>query len=163
MMKKSMFLILVLLLSTAALTAGESEETYRRAGGISALAPGLPVAAKFVYQGEGWGWQGEANYYYLLGMLRLDGRRILKGSHGTDIYGFAGLTLNHFNHYDETPTYLEFVLSADVGAGAEWKFSKHFGIGIEGGLMIPFWCNQGLEQFDDSGLMVANAYLLYWF
>ena len=163
MMRNVLFLILVLCLITGSITAAEKEETYHWAGGISALAPGLPVAAKVVYQGDAWGWQGEANYYYLLGMLRLDGRRILKGSHGTDIYGFAGLTLNHFNHYDKTPTYLEFVLSADVGAGAEWRFSKHFGIGIEGGLMIPFWCNQGLEQFDDSGLMVANAYLLYWF
>ena len=162
-MRKMLFLILVLCLITGTVTAADNEESCFWAGGISALAPGLPVAAKIVYQNDAWGWQGEANYFYLLGMLRLDGRRILKGSEGTDIYGFAGLTLNHFNHYDETPAYLEFVLSADVGAGAEWRFSRRFGVGIEGGLMIPFWCNQGLEQFDNSGLMVANAYLVYWF
>ncbi len=162
-MKRLILLVVILLLTLPLVSAADADEEYHWAGGISVIAPGLPVAAKIVYQNGGWGWQGEFNYFYLLGMARLDGRRIIKGSHGTDLYGFVGVSMNHFNHYDETPTYLEFVLSADVGAGAEWRFSRRFSLGLEGGLMIPFWCNRGLEQFDNSGLMVANLYMLYWF
>ena len=131
--------------------------------GISVLAPALPVAAKAVYQPNQWGWQAEFNYFYLLGMARFDGRRIVRGANGTDVYAFAGITLNHFNHYAESPAYMEFIFSADLGLGAEWRFTEHLGLGIEGGLMVPFWCNTGLDQFDNSGLMVANLHLLYWF
>lgn len=164
-MKKLCIIALLAILSISTILAADTkdEKPYVRAGGVSAIAPGLPVAAKYVYQDGMWGWQAEFNYFYLLGMGRIDGRKIVKGGNGTDVYGFVGISINHFNHYTETPAYMEFVLSADVGIGAEWKFSKHMALGVEGGLMIPFWCNTGLDQFDNSGLMVANVYLLYWF
>ncbi len=164
MKRVCIFALLAILSISSLLGADKAEnEHYIQAGGLSAIAPGLPVAAKYVYQDGTWGWQAELNYFYLLGMGRIDGRKIVKGANGTDVYGFVGISMNHFNHYNETPAFMEFVLSADVGIGAEWKFSKHFALGLEGGLMIPFWCNRGLDQFDNSGLMVANVYLLYWF
>ncbi len=162
-MKRIMLLIVILTMILPVLIAADTEEDYHWGAGISAIAPGLPVAAKVVYQNEKWGWQGELNYFYLLGMARIDGRRILKEITKANVYAFAGLTLNHFNHYDEVPSYLEFILSADFGVGAEWRFTKRMSLGIEGGLLVPFWCNKGLDQFDNSGLMVANIYLLYWF
>ena len=84
------------------------------------ISPGLPVATKLVNQTGDWGWQAEFNYFYLFGMGRIDGRRVIKGSNGTDLYGFAGITLNHFNGYASVPSldYLEFILSADRGVGA---------------------------------------------
>ncbi len=162
-MKRILVLFLVFIVCISILSAADSKEDLHWALGISSIAPVLPVGLKIVYQKGDWGWQGEANYYYLAGALRLDGRRVLKGSAGTDIYGFAGVTMNHFNGFNTEHPYLEFILSADVGAGAEWRFSNRFGVGVEGGLLIPFWCNRGLDQFDDSGLMVANIYGLYWF
>ncbi len=160
-----LLLLILIVFPLPAVTANEEQEEYDWAMGLSVIAPGLPVALKIVNQPGDWGWQAEFNYFYLLGMARIDGRRVIKGSNGTDIYAFAGVTLNHFNGYVAVPSldYLEFVLSADLGVGAQWRFTKHLSIGLEGGLMIPFWCNRGLDQFDNSGLMVANAYLMYWF
>jgi len=65
--------------------------------GISVLSPGLPVALKGVYQKGDWSAQVEFNYFYMLGMIRIDGKRVLRGSDGNDIYGFIGITGSHFN------------------------------------------------------------------
>ncbi len=163
MMKRILILILVLSAVAGGLFAADTSEDYYWGGGLSVISPGLPVAAKIVYQRDTWGWQGEANYFYLLGMLRFDGRAVIKSFGRADLYGFAGVTLNHFNGFNEEHPYLEFILSADVGGGADWRFTDHLSVGVEGGLLIPFWCNRGLDQFDNSGLMVANLYMLYWF
>ncbi len=165
---RMMLLIIVLLAGVSGLFAEEEAETdeYHWAGGLSVIAPGMPVAAKVVYQDGGWGWQGEFNYFLMLGEARLDGRRIIRGEKGTDLYAFAGFTLNHFNqNYNaETPTnLLEFIFSADAGVGAEWRFTKHLGIGAEGGLLIPLWQNNPDSDYTDSGIMVANLYVLWWF
>lgn len=133
--------------------------------GLSVLAPGMPIALKVVYQPEEWGFQIEANYFYYLAMLRLDARRILKGANGNDLYGFVGVTASHIDDGLSTATSVKNLLLADLGVGGEIHFGKHrrFGIGIEGGLLIPFYSNQELDQFDNSGLMVANAFFLFRF
>ncbi|NQT58160.1 MAG: hypothetical protein HQ557_04170 [Bacteroidetes bacterium] len=132
--------------------------------GLSVLSPGLPIALKGVYQKGDWGAQIEFNYFYMLGMIRLDGKRILKGSNGNDIYGFIGITGSHFNDGLMQVDSINNSLLADFGIGAEFRFGRkrQFGLGVEGGLLVPFWSNLGLDQFDNSGLMVANAFALLW-
>jgi hypothetical protein len=132
--------------------------------GLSVLSPGLPIALKGVYQKGDWSAQIEFNYFYMLGMLRLDGKRVLRGSDGNDVYGFIGITGSHFNDGLMAADSINNSLMADFGVGAEFRFGRkrQFGLGIEGGLLVPFWSNQGLDQFDNSGLMVANAFALLW-
>ena len=132
--------------------------------GISVLSPGLPVALKGVYQKGDWSAQLEFNYFYMLGMIRIDGKRVLRGSEGNDIYGFIGITGSHFNDGLMEADSINNTLMADFGIGAEFRFGRkrQFGLGVEGGLIVPFWSNQGLEQYNNSGLMVANAFALLW-
>ena len=53
---------------------------------------------------------------------------------------------------------------ADVAAGVQWNIGKRerFSLGAEGGLMIPFYSNLGLEQYQNTGFMVANLFMLWW-
>lgn len=131
--------------------------------GISLLSPGLPIAFKTIYQQGNWGLQIEANYFYLLGMLRLDAKRVLREFKHAEVYGFTGLTGSHFNDVKTTINPINNTLMADLGIGGEMFFGKRkqWGIGIEGGLLVPFWSNLGLEQYDNSGLLVANAFCTY--
>ena len=137
-----------------------SSPDYTWALGLSAIAPGMPVAAKGVWQSHGWGVQVEANYFYALGMFRLDGRRMIKTKGPWSAYGFVGVTANHFNDGSD----INNTLWADVGAAGTVKFGKNrrFEIGMEGGLLIPFYSNMGLEQYEDTGFMVANLFALWW-
>jgi hypothetical protein len=68
---------------------------------------------------------------------------------------------NHFFNNTQTPSLVNNTLWADVGKGVAYSLGKHtrLVLGAEGGLMIPFQSNLGREQYEDSGLMVANAYL----
>ena len=131
--------------------------------GVSVISPGLPIALKAVYQKGEWGVQFEFNYFYMLGMLRIDGRRILMDNGWNDVYGFAGITGMHFNDVTKINP-INNTLFADFGIGGELRLGRErqFGIGLEGGLLVPFYSNQGLEQYDNSGLLVANLFLLFW-
>ncbi|MEA5032102.1 MAG: hypothetical protein VB025_08145 [Sphaerochaeta sp.] len=137
-----------------------SSPDYTWALGLSGIAPGLPVAVKGVWQSHGWGVQVEANYFYALGMVRIDGRRMITTKGPWSAYGFVGVTANHFND----GTDINNTLWADVGAAGTVKFGKNrrFEIGMEGGLLIPFYSNMGLEQYEDTGFMVANLFALWW-
>lgn len=156
-MKRACFLILLFVLVATPAPATD----YRWGAGLSGISPGLPVAFKGVWQSHGWGVQVEANYYYALGMLRLDGRREIKSAGRWGSYGFVGCTINHFNDGME----MNNTLWADLGAAGTVRLGKaqRLELGFEGGLLIPFWSNLGLEQYQDSGFMVANAFILwYW-
>lgn len=120
--------------------------------GLSAISPGMPVALKGVYRKETGGIQGEANYFYSLGMLRIDARASLRAASWYNVYGLVGITANHFNKGSHEEDPINNSLFADAGLGGEFLFGrKHlFSIGIEGGLLIPFWSNQGLEQYDNT-------------
>ena len=113
--------------------------------GLSVLSPGLPVAVKVVYQPDEWGFQLEANFFYYLAMLRVDARRVLKGSRGTDIYGFVGVTASHIDDGLGTGTSVNNTLMGDVGVGGEIHFGKYrrFGVGIEGGAPHPLLQQSG--------------------
>ncbi|MCF7953930.1 MAG: hypothetical protein K9K78_07635 [Spirochaetales bacterium] len=132
--------------------------------GLSAISPGMPAALKGVYRKETWGIQGEANYFYSLGMLRIDARASLRSASWYNVYGLVGITANHFNKGSHEEDPINNSLFADAGLGGELLFGRKnlFSIGIEGGLLIPFWSNQGLEQYDDTGIMLANVYCLLW-
>ncbi|PKL14181.1 MAG: hypothetical protein CVV52_02955 [Spirochaetae bacterium HGW-Spirochaetae-8] len=138
---------------------------YRWAAGVSGISPGLPVAAKLVYQVGSWGVQVEANYFYILGMVRVDGRKTVMLRNRLEAYGFAGLIANHFYDTTQVPSVTNNTLWADVGVGVAYSLGQHrrLVLGAEGGLMIPFLSNLGLEQYENSGFMVANAYLLWRF
>ena len=157
-MKRLPCLVLLLMMITAPLIGQNND--YRWAAGISGISPGLPVAAKVVWQSNGWGAQVEANYFYSLGMVRIDGRKVVVSKGRWGAYGFAGCTANHFNDGND----INNTLWVDVGAAGSVKLGKNhrLELGFEGGLLIPFWSNKGLEQYDDSGFMVANAFILWW-
>ena len=158
--KYIVLLIMVMLFSM--LPASSQDQEYSWGIGVSALSPGLPAALKVVYSPAAWGVQLEANYFYLWGMARIDGRREVFSKGISSGYIFAGITANHFNDPDEG---IENVLSADLGIGAELRLGKkqRFSIGAEGGLLVPFYSSKGLENYQDSGFMVANIYALIWF
>ena len=152
-------------LTAAAPDPDDSDPDERVWGvGLSVISPGLPIALKGVCQKGEWGVQFEFNYFYMLGMFRIDGRRILMDNGWNDVYGFAGITGSHFNDGLIQVDSINNSLLADFGIGAEFRFGRkrQFGLGVEGGLLVPFWSNQGLDQFDNSGLMVANAFALLW-
>ena len=151
--------------STTSATSSANPDGYTWAAGISGISPGLPVAAKLVYQVGSWGVQVEANYFYLLGMVRVDGRKTVMLRNRLEAYGFAGIIANHFFDTTQTPPLTNNTLWADVGVGLSFSIGKHrrLVVGGEGGLMIPFLSNLGLEQYQNSGFMVANAYLLWRF
>lgn len=131
--------------------------------GLSAISPGMPVAVKAVYQKNTWGFQMEANYFYALGMVRLDGRKGILTKDRLHTYGFVGITGMHFNDHLGTAESVNNTFLADVGAGISFRFGKRrrFELGAEGGLLLPFYSNQGLEQYKNSGLMVANIFALW--
>ncbi len=159
------FLSISFLSAESPLDTDSSEPDERVWGyGISVLSPGLPIALKVVYQKDEFGVQFEFNYFYMLGMLRIDGRRILMDNGWNDVYGFAGITGMHFNDGLMQSNSINNTLFADFGIGGELRLGseRQFGIGLEGGLLIPFYSNQGLEQYADSGLIVANAFILLW-
>lgn len=154
-------LVIILTVAAAGLIWGEEAAPEVRCSiGASVLSPGMPVAFKAVSQGTDWGWQFECNYFYYLGMVRLDGRRKVAGGSRSDIYGFAGLTFSHILEDSLIDNKMNNTLLADVGAGAE----LHLGwltAGIEGGLLIPFWTTAGPDYYENSGLMVANLFILF--
>lgn len=157
-MKRWLCMVLVISFSFASAVAKTPD--YHWAVGISGIAPGLPIAAKGVWQSHGWGVQLEANYFYALGMLRLDARRIVAEKGRWGAYGFVGATVNHFNDGKD----INNTLWADLGGAATVRLGKerHLELGFEGGLMIPVWSNRGLEQYEDTGFMVANVFALWW-
>ena len=173
-MSRIVILVVICLLASSAMSfltaadapdpgAADSDEHVWGVG-VSVLSPGLPVALKGVYQKGDWSAQIEFNYFYMLGMLRIDGKRVIRGGNGNDIYGFIGITGSHFTDGLMEADSINNSLMADFGIGAEFRFGRRrqFGLGIEGGLLVPFWSNLGLDQYDNSGLMVANAFALLW-
>jgi len=96
-------------------------------------------------------------------MLRIDGRRMIREIGNAEIYGFLGVTGFHFFDTAKSIDAINNTLMADMGAGGELTMGKRrrFSIGIETGLLLPFWSNLGLEQYVNSGLIVANMYFLY--
>lgn len=159
--KRYFICLIALLLVTLPLTAQEQESQEESEKewmvGLSVLSPALPVGIKAVRTDGLWGFQLEANYFYSVGVFRIDGRRTVRKLRRIDLYGFAGITFMHFNDGVD----MNNSLMADLGAGAVWHLGKKLSLGAEGGLLVPFYSNQGLEQYDNSGLMVANAYLTY--
>ncbi|NLV83532.1 MAG: hypothetical protein GXY60_03115 [Spirochaetales bacterium] len=157
-MKRLTCTILMICLLSGCLVAQNPDRHW--AVGLSGISPGLPVAVKCVWQSQGLGAQIEGNYYYALGMLRIDGRKIIveKGRWGS--YGFVGITANHFND----GITINNTLWADVGGAATVRFGKkqRFELGFEAGLLIPFWSNLGLDQYNNTGFMVANIFALWW-
>jgi len=152
-------------ISSSSVVHSANPDGYRWAAGVSGISPGLPIAAKLVYQVDSWGVQVEANYFYLLGMVRVDGRKTVMLRNRLEAYGFAGIIANHFFDNTQVPSVTNNTLWADAGLGVAFSFGKHrrLVLGAEGGLMIPFLSNLGLEQYENSGFMVANAYLLWRF
>ncbi|MCK5155479.1 MAG: hypothetical protein KAQ69_03535 [Spirochaetales bacterium] len=161
-----MFFLSISFLSAESPPDADSSDPDERVSGygVSVISPGLPIALKAVYQKGEWGVQFEFNYFYMLGMLRIDGRRILMDNGWNDVYGFAGITGMHFNDGLMQSNSINNTLFADFGIGGELRLGRErqFGIGLEGGLLVPFYSNQGLEQYDNSGLLVANVFLLFW-
>ena len=157
-MKRLICIVLAICLYSGSLGAQSTNHYWGI--GLSGIAPGLPVAAKCVWQSQGWGVQLEGNYFYALGMLRIDGRKIIveKGRWGS--YGFVGITANHFND----AVNINNTLWVDLGGALTIRFGKErrFELGFEGGLLIPFWSNRGLDQYKDTGFMVANIFALWW-
>ena len=162
--KRVTFVLMILITLILPLGAEETEEEeYLWAAGLSVISPGLPVAIKVVNQRDDWGWQLEANYFYMLGMCRVDGRRVVKRLGKSYVYGFAGMTANHFNDGLGNSDSVNNTLFADLGGAGELALGRRFSIGLEAGMLIPFYSNQGLDQYDNSGLMVANLFGLFWF
>lgn len=131
--------------------------------GLSAISPGLPVAVKAVYQVDSWGFQLEANYFYKWGTVRFDGLKSVYARNRLAAYAFAGITANHFYDPSETPVFLNNTLWVDAGLGGTFSLGRHKRLvfGAEGGLLIPFLSNLGLTQYEDSGFMVANVFVLW--
>ncbi|MGM0431398.1 MAG: hypothetical protein ACQEQU_01650 [Spirochaetota bacterium] len=131
--------------------------------GVSAISPALPVAVKAILARGQWALQFEANYFYLWAVARVDGRRTIRSFKRTDVYAFAGLTGLYFAEDNDLRNTAEKTLAADVGIGGELYLGKHrrLGIGMEGGLLIPFLSSISLDQYDNSGIMVANIYVVY--
>ena len=155
--------VLLLVVSAAAADPADQEDSSPWSLGLSAISPGLPIACKAVYSPTDWGLQLEMNYFYTIGMVRIDGRRVVADNGWNALYGFIGLTAMHLNDGLNTAASIDNSLMADLGVGGELRFGRRraWSLGLEGGLLIPFYSSQGLEQFDDSGLMVANIFLLY--
>ncbi len=161
-------LVIIFLLTNSALTASEKtspSDTYTWGVGISAISPGLPIAVKAVRGYTGWGFQLEFNYFYQWGMARLDGRKTAFTNPRSEGYSFAGLTMHHFNDMKGTSESIENILSVDLGIGAELRPGRkgRFGLGAEGGLMVPFYSSQDIDDYSNDGFIVANIYFLIWF
>lgn len=144
--------------------AGSSGAPGRWGLGISAISPGLPVALKGVWRNGPWGAQIEANWFYQWAMVRLDARRriVLKGRMET--YAVAGITFNHFNDGLGSTSSVNDTFWVDLAAGLQFNLGRNqrFSLGAEGGLLIPFYSNLGLEQYQNSGFIVANVFMLWW-
>lgn len=171
MHKRRTMVVLVLLVAICALFgAAPGSTSVRQADGrewsigVSAISPGLPIALKVVWQRGPWGVQLEANYFYMWAMARLDGRRMIVTRGRLETYGSVGLTFNHFNDGLHTSVSINNTFWADLAAGLQYSLGKRhrFSIGAEGGLMVPFYSNLGLEQYQDTGFMVANVFMLWW-
>jgi hypothetical protein len=158
-------LVFALLTAEAAPPAVTPEVNKGWSIGISAISPGLPIAVKAVYQNGDWALQLEGNYFYLWSVLRADGRRTLRKLARADLYTFAGLTALYFDKDDSVDRPEQYTLAADFGIGAQLFIGKkkRFSIGAEGGLLIPFLSNISLDYYDNTGIIVANVYLLWRF
>ncbi len=154
---------LLLLVSAATAETAEPVESSPWSLGLSVISPGLPIACKAVYSPSNWGVQLEMNYFYTIGMFRIDGRSVVVDNGWNALYGFIGLTAMHLNDGLQTTGSIDNSLMADLGVGGELRFGRRraWSLGFEGGLLIPFYSSRGLDQFDDSGLLVANLFLLY--
>lgn len=170
MEKRRAIMMLVILILVCAVIGAAAPASVRQADGhewaigLSAISPGLPVALKAVWQRGNWGAQLEVNYFYTWAMARIDGRRTIVVRGRLETYGCVGITFNHFNDGLSNPASVNNTFWADVAAGAQFSFGRHhrFTIGAEGGLLVPFYSNLGLEQYQDSGFMVANVFMLWW-
>jgi hypothetical protein len=161
--------VLFLLLVCLCLAVSFAQDVDQRspsthwAVGLSAISPGLPVAVKAMYQVDSWGFQLEANYFYSLGTVRFDGVKTVYARNRLAAYVFAGITANHFYDPNETPVYLNNTLWVDAGLGGTLSIGKYkrLVLGVEGGLLVPFLSNLGLTQYEDSGFIVANVFILW--
>lgn len=170
MHKGSMIVLVLLIVMSAGIGAAPAQTSVRQADGrewaigVSAISPGLPIALKVVWQRGSWGAQFEANYFYMWAMARVDGRRTIVTRGRLETYGCVGLTFNHFNDGLGTAASVNDTFWADLAAGVQWNIGKRerFSLGAEGGLMIPFYSNLGLEQYQNTGFMVANVFILWW-